>query len=252
MEEYFHNADLLSEKFGPEEFKLEYQVESERGFLVMGSRVFASAALLPMDPAHFSSLTGESLGQYLTEYEIPDNSWVWLWSRWYVDMTADVDDHGWCYSWRFRSRHWRGHHRFFRSFVRQRLWKRPMIKRSALAKLLDEMDRKRLRNLALLNESNERPHSNEEAMKSNESLQAEPSPESMISELLQPCRNDREKIDTILEYLGNSQDNAPSKDYLMGKLSFPISQKVLAQKIEELNKMSELERESSVSQTIAK
>jgi len=115
------------------EYVMEYQLESERGFHFMGANRFSPNMRLPRDPARFTSVSGEPLGAQLTDFEVPDDTWVWLWSRWYVDMTADVDDQGWCYAGRFHSVHWAGRHRFLRSFVRQRVWKRPRLKRHLLA-----------------------------------------------------------------------------------------------------------------------
>lgn len=114
------------------EFAMEYQVESERGFHALGTTYFSPSMRLPFDPAHFTDPQGVPLGERLTDFQPPDGSWVWVWSRWYVDMGSDVDDQGWRYSWHFSSKSWSGQHRFARSFVRQRLWKRPRIKREVL------------------------------------------------------------------------------------------------------------------------
>lgn len=114
------------------EFVMEYQVESERGFHALGTTYFSPSMRLPFDPARYSDPNGVSLGERLTDFEPPDGSWVWVWSRWYVDMSSDVDDQGWRYSWHFSSNSWTGKHRFGRSFVRQRLWKRPRVKREVL------------------------------------------------------------------------------------------------------------------------
>lgn len=227
MEGPFSESALSRERLGAEDYVMEYQIESERGILVMGSRLFTENALMPLDPAHYSSLDGEALGSALTDYEIPDESWVWLWSRWYVDMTADVDDHGWCYSWRFRSRHWRGHHRILRSFVRQRMWKRPRIKRAALARLLAAQERDPLRDAGA--DGPEDDALLDAAAEPFQQVRAE------LLRALEPCRNDREKVDAILKYMeehpGEADFFSQSRDFLMGTLMFPVSRKALDEKV---------------------
>lgn len=54
---------------------------------------------------------------------------MWAWKSWYVDMTADVDEEGWMYSFSFSPTFaWHGNHVWFHSFVRRRRWLRKRIK----------------------------------------------------------------------------------------------------------------------------
>lgn len=107
---------------------VEYQVESQRGLFMFGYPFFSASALLPLDPAPFSSLEGLPLGTDLRTLETPDDSWEWIWPRWFIEMNHHVDDQGWCYAFHFRSKKWHGGHSYLRSFVRKRLWKRPRRK----------------------------------------------------------------------------------------------------------------------------
>lgn len=102
----------------------DYQIESQRGWVLLGYPFFTPKLLLAMDPHEFSARDGSPLGTTLYNVNLPDDTWEWVWPKWYVDMANDVDDQGWLYSWRFRSKDWKGYPRPGRSFVRQRQWRR--------------------------------------------------------------------------------------------------------------------------------
>lgn len=213
------------------ELVMEYQVESERGFQFFGSIVFTSNTLLPLDPAHFTSVSGEPLGKRLTDFEVPDESWVWAWSRWYVDMTADVDDQGWCYSWRFGSKHWSGRHRFMRSFVRQRVWKRPRANTKLLANGSSE-------SLASLkNPSNtESGRASHNTKEEEERVELAAKAEQIIDGI-NGLRNDRERVIAIIHLIENSTEDSnlllDIRDQLMGTLHYPVSKRSLVSKLSE-------------------
>jgi hypothetical protein len=66
----------------------------------------------------------------ITNAQVPDPSWEWSWKTWYVDMSYDVDEEGWQYSFSFASRFsWHGTHPWFHSFVRRRRWLRQRMKK---------------------------------------------------------------------------------------------------------------------------
>lgn len=110
------------------EVVIDYQIESQRGLFMFGYPFFSASALLPLDPAPFSSLDGQPLGSDLNTLETPDDTWEWVWPRWFIEMNHHVDDQGWCYAFRFKSERWYGGHVYLRSFVRRRVWKRPRRK----------------------------------------------------------------------------------------------------------------------------
>ncbi|KAJ6083372.1 hypothetical protein N7467_007507 [Penicillium canescens] len=64
----------------------------------------------------------------ITNAQLPDPSWEWAWKAWYVDMSGDVDEQGWQYSFSFASSSWHGTQPWFHSFVRRRRWVRLRIK----------------------------------------------------------------------------------------------------------------------------
>lgn len=98
-------------------------IENQRGWFILGFPFFSSNMLVPTDPKSWTcGATGRPAPGDISSYPLPDPTWDWTWSRWYVDMAYDVDDQGWSYSWRFRSDTWHGSHVWFHSFVRRRRW----------------------------------------------------------------------------------------------------------------------------------
>jgi len=65
----------------------------------------------------------------ITDAQVPDPSWEWTWRTWYVDMSRDVDEEGWEYSFFFKGFSWHGTHPWFHSFVRRRRWIRKRSRR---------------------------------------------------------------------------------------------------------------------------
>lgn len=98
--------------------------ENQRGWFILGYPFFSANMLFPNDPypwTYGSSGSKAAPGDTYS-FPLPDPSWSWTWNRWYVDMSYDVDDQGWSYSWRFGSSTWHGSHVWFHSFVRRRRW----------------------------------------------------------------------------------------------------------------------------------
>ncbi|KAI9685625.1 MAG: hypothetical protein M1820_010781 [Bogoriella megaspora] len=63
----------------------------------------------------------------ITNAQVPDPCWEWVWPCWYVDMAHDVDEEGWEYSFSFgtpyKSYGWHGTQKpWWHSFVRRRRW----------------------------------------------------------------------------------------------------------------------------------
>lgn len=95
--------------------------ENQRGAWLCGLPLFSSASLLNFDPPAWRNGLGQASPVSVVDAQTPDPSWRWAWPTWYVDMSADVDEEGWQYSFMFRQKtSWHGSHPWFHSFVRRR------------------------------------------------------------------------------------------------------------------------------------
>ncbi|KAI5814804.1 hypothetical protein BZA77DRAFT_388866 [Pyronema omphalodes] len=103
--------------------------ENQRGAFVCGLPLFSSKSLLNFDPSPWQNIHFRPSAVSILDAQVPDPSWVWDWKTWYVDMTSDVDEEGWAYSFSFSPAFaWHGNHVWFHSFVRRRRWLRKRIK----------------------------------------------------------------------------------------------------------------------------
>ncbi|KAL8918277.1 MAG: hypothetical protein Q9208_007445 [Pyrenodesmia sp. 3 TL-2023] len=103
--------------------------ENQRGWFLFGMPLYSSASLLNFDPAPWQTSTFHDSPVNITNAQVPDPSWAWDWRTWYVDMSHDVDEEGWEYSFSFQARFaWHGSHPWFHSFARRRRWLRKRIK----------------------------------------------------------------------------------------------------------------------------
>ncbi|PWW72413.1 hypothetical protein C7212DRAFT_287717 [Tuber magnatum] len=103
--------------------------ENQRGVFVCGIPLFSSKGLLNLDPAPWQNGLFRDSAVSIVNAQLPDPSWAWAWKTWYVDMTQDVDEEGWTYSFSFNPAFsWHGNHVWFHSFVRRRRWLRKRIK----------------------------------------------------------------------------------------------------------------------------
>ncbi|KAI9805715.1 MAG: hypothetical protein M1833_005208 [Piccolia ochrophora] len=107
--------------------------ENQRGTYLCGIPMFSSNSLLNLDPPAWCNSAFKFSLVDTSNAQPPDPSWVWAWPNWTVDMSEDVDEGGWQYSFSFgKFFTWRSSHLWFRSFVRRRRWlrrreqKRPM------------------------------------------------------------------------------------------------------------------------------
>lgn len=99
--------------------------ENQRGGWFCGIPLYSSKSLLNFDPSGWQTATYKDSAVNITNAQLPDPSWEWEWRCWYVDMSYDVDDEGWQYSFNFGSGwEWHGNHPWFHSFVRRRRWLR--------------------------------------------------------------------------------------------------------------------------------
>ncbi len=104
--------------------------ENQRGWFIFGIPLFSSKALWNMriDPSPWVDSSYKPSAVNITNAQVPDPSWAWEWKSWYVDMSRDVDEEGWQYSFWFKGGAWHGTHPWFHSFVRRRRWLRKRIK----------------------------------------------------------------------------------------------------------------------------
>jgi hypothetical protein len=91
---------------------------------VFGIPLYSHSSLLNFDPSAWMTQDKSESPVNITNAQLPDPSWEWSWRTWYVDMSGDVDEQGWQYSFSFSSSQWHGTHPWFHSWVRRRRWVR--------------------------------------------------------------------------------------------------------------------------------
>jgi hypothetical protein len=124
--------------------------ENQRGWFTCGIPLYSGRSLLPIDPSAWQTASFKYSPVNITNAQLPDPSWVWAWRTWYVDMSYDVDEEGWQYSFSFgHGWAWHGTHPWFHSFVRRRRWLRKRVKLYPLKAIGDAGDMKQAH---LLNE----------------------------------------------------------------------------------------------------
>lgn len=104
--------------------ELDILYENQRGWFLFGIPLYSHGSLLNFDPSAWVTRDLNDSPVNITNAQLPDPSWEWVWHTWYVDMSGDVDEQGWRYSWSFSSTAWHGTHPWFHSFVRRRRWVR--------------------------------------------------------------------------------------------------------------------------------
>lgn len=110
--------------------RLDILYENQRGWWIFGVPLFSHRSLLQFDPPAWVTGDHRASPVDVTNADVPDPSWKWAWPSWYVDMSGDVDEEGWQYSFAFGSRFaWHGNHPWPRSFVRRRRWVRLRVKK---------------------------------------------------------------------------------------------------------------------------
>lgn len=104
--------------------------ENQRGAFLFGIPMFSSSSLLNFDPKPWQNAAFRTSPSDIRNAQVPDPSWEWAWKSWYVDMSRDVDEEGWEYSFSFQKTvAWHGSHPWFHSFVRRRRWLRKRVRK---------------------------------------------------------------------------------------------------------------------------
>lgn len=110
--------------------ELEVLYENQRGWFFLGIPFYSSRSLLQFDPPAWVNKDNRESPVNITNAQLPDPSWEWAWPTWYVDMSDDVDEEGWQYSFSFLPKFgWHGTHPWFHSYVRRRRWVRLRVKK---------------------------------------------------------------------------------------------------------------------------
>ena len=113
----------------PKEYETDVLYENQRGLFFFGIPLFSAQSLLNFDPSQWQTSAFRTSPVNINNAQLPDPSWAWVSKSWYVDMSRDVDDEGWQYSFSFRHTFsWHGNHPWFHSFVRRRRWLRQRVK----------------------------------------------------------------------------------------------------------------------------
>ena len=112
-----------------QDYEVDILYENQRGSFFFGIPLYSSKSLLNFDPSAWQTAAFEDSPVDITNAQVPDPTWAWAWKCWYVDMSHDVDEEGWEYSFSFRQGFsWHGNHPWFHSFVRRRRWLRKRVK----------------------------------------------------------------------------------------------------------------------------
>jgi len=102
--------------------------ENQRGFFLCGIPHFSSNSLLNFDPSPWLDGQFKPSAVDITNAQVPDPNWEWSSRTWYVEMSHDVDEEGWEYSFWFKNCSWHGTRPWFHSFVRRRRWLRQRVR----------------------------------------------------------------------------------------------------------------------------
>ncbi|KAJ5736187.1 Meiotically protein [Penicillium malachiteum] len=97
--------------------ELDILYENQRGSFFFGVPLYSHSSLLNFDPGAWMTHDNRVSPVNITNAQLPDPSWEWAWRTWYVDMSSDVDEQGWEYSFSFSSSQWHGTHPWFHSFA---------------------------------------------------------------------------------------------------------------------------------------
>ncbi|RMZ86373.1 hypothetical protein DV736_g6401, partial [Chaetothyriales sp. CBS 134916] len=212
--------------------------ENQRGSFLFGMPLYSHSSLLNFDPAAWVTKDLKDSPVDITNAQVPDLTWEWAWKSWYVDMSFDVDEEGWQYSFAFgKNSIWHGNHPWFHSFVRRRRWLRQRIKTGhgplSSAKLNALTTAHNLTSdYFTIHPARERsPGSNNpDSCISERRDEVEELPEDMkdvgsLMQALKFARTDREKIDMVKKFINDGvQELAYLKQVIPEIMSFFVFQ----------------------------
>ncbi|KAA6413676.1 MAG: hypothetical protein FRX48_02037 [Lasallia pustulata] len=208
-----------------QEYEVDILYENQRGWFFYGIPLYSSKSLLNFDPSGWQTANFKDSPVNIRDFQLPDPSWQWAWKSWYVDMSHDVDEEGWQYSFSFAHRFsWHGTHPWFHSFVRRRRWLRKRVKvggRTAGAKKT-EMSEAHLLNADYFTIHGSRDRSRGSSAdrtinrssyggRHNDGSESEPELEDIndimaLMRVLRSARVDREKIEAVQNFLEHGGD----------------------------------------------
>ncbi|KAL8832872.1 MAG: hypothetical protein Q9170_004714 [Blastenia crenularia] len=226
--------------------------ENQRGWFLFGMPLYSANSLLNLDPAPWQNSMFQDSPVNITNAQVPDPSWQWAWKTWYVDMSHDVDEEGWEYSFSFQSRFaWHGSHPWFHSFARRRRWLRKRIKVRAFKHVakrgtMKESHRLNADYFTIHGAGRDRsPESSAEGTLANrssytgydgnesdedEDLNDIPNVIALLA-ILKKASVDREKVVAVRTFLGQGEDElhylADNMDEIMGLLIYQTSRQQL-------------------------
>ena len=129
-EHYTFEAKKAKHRHKEQPYEIDILYENQRGLFLLGIPLYSHSSLLNFDPAPWITKDLKDSAVNITNAQVPDPSWEWAWKSWYVDMSYDVDEEGWQYSFSFGRRwSWHGTHPWFHSYVRRRRWLRKRVKK---------------------------------------------------------------------------------------------------------------------------
>ena len=142
----FRSGKKVQKRRPQGDYEVDILYENQRGSFFCGIPLYSSNSLLNFDPSAWQNSAFKDSPINITNAQVPDPSWQWAWKSWYVDMSHDVDEEGWEYSFSFRHGFsWHGTHPWFHSFVRRRRWLRKRIKKET------GLQQRRTSNIHMLN-----------------------------------------------------------------------------------------------------
>ncbi|KAH8596526.1 hypothetical protein B0O99DRAFT_593833 [Bisporella sp. PMI_857] len=198
--------------------------ENQRGGILCGCLpLFSGKALGNLDPAPWTNVAQKPSATNITNAQVPDPTWEWVWKDWFINRSDDVDDDGWEYSFMFaKAFSWHGPS-WWNSFVRRRAWVRKRVKRhvhhrieeidvlpSEYYSLYPSTNRSTSRHSTINDVNRSRyslTHSSKQVERLGEVRAAEKIidiPHLMIA--LKAARIDREKMEAVENFIANSGD----------------------------------------------